>query len=307
MFKAIARGQIKKTLARLVREKGADWCIQAESVKTELIQRHPQHQTDVQALCYIVTTGGYLDLLGSPEPITDQETQASAVLRVTPLGLHPKDAQWAVQCWAEAVSYYPHQQRVEISAQLKLRIEAQHQFALDEKKQQLAALDRVMAKARAKEKWQKEEVRAKKEMARAQVEKAEARAEAQSKRRNHMIMCWCLAFPKEVAAIKNTATLAAEAQGRAEVARIITNNPYWEGQIRGFGRLGSNALSYKYEKLESRDEAAERMMREHIRSVQPSVDAEIWRRIESAPDQNVLQAKLEAAWQVELKRKANRR
>lgn len=284
MFKAIARRRLERDLMQLVQKKGAAWCFQSELVRAELLQKQPNQFPDVLLLCHFVTTSDFTSLFSNPTvmPPAGYLGQTKGKVR--------NNALWVWKCWMEAVLSLPNSQRMEIVNQFEAQAEAYRQ-ATEAKAEQLRV---ETAKQIADKKRRTAEKQAKVE-AYEQREREEAWAAAvEVKQRQPEIDRWRLAFPRETAAIEDAADLAAQAKRRAQGSKSSSQDSNSEYGWLGQGILGGSAKDREIEENEKRD---------RIRNLAPNVNAEILRRIKTAPDQKALQQKLEEAYQVERERR----
>lgn len=318
MFNSIAKRQLEKEVIQLVQSKGAAWCCQSQAVQAELLKNHPKQQIKVDALYHVVMVAGLAYLMSLPDPTTDEAAHLRVVQRVQGYGTNAEDAQWAVQCWAAAIAALPYQQRVETLNQIKAQFELQRQAKVaEEERRKIEATNaalrewQTMEEARRRreeqESQRKEQERFARDVAVSQEAtrlRAAIAEEAEKKRRQPLIECWRLAFPREASAIQEAADLVAQSQVRAEAARLQAKDEDGDedfgGRVMTLGRI-TKAEEQERARVAERVKVAERAKVAEM-SATP-IENEIWRRISTAPDQGAMQRTLEAAGQAEAKRR----
>ena len=268
MFEGIAKRKLEKDLAQMLEEKGITWFLSYKQVKDDLLQKHPTQQYNIEALYQFLVVDGwnYFDHLANPLALSNPAADKAAIKRVSEIilgtnSVDAKTANWATLCWVNALAPLSPEQRAKFP-----------------------------------------------------------------KRRAFLISCWQVAFPNESAAIQTEAKRVqemaikdAQAQGRAQAARLVEDNPQWPIP-KGFSwgstyRLGGSSDSQEDRMLEVkkyREEELKRLQKDEINKliqkqisssantgdIKFLISAEIWRRIQVAPNQAALHAKLKEAAQV---------
>ncbi len=271
MFEGIAKRKLEKDVAQLLGEKGAAWCLSHQQVWNDLLQKHPAQRPSIEALHKFLAMDGWAYLINLPNPAADKAaTQRVAEILQSKQSLDAKTAQWVASCWANAMALISPEQRAEFPKHRDLLVACW----------QVAFPDETAA------------------------------------------------LQKEAERVQEMAVLAAQAEGRAQAARSIAANEFWgmtEEAARAFhprsdfsenilgqwtGPSEAERKRYKREAERQKAQLQTRGRQEQQRHLEgfvqkivdssantgdtrPALRAEIWRRIQVAPNQAALRSKLE--------------